>query len=518
MLETCDEAMIKLTRSRQSLEPVGPIVLRVNGLSKSFGAVSVLNDLSLTLKAGEVILLQGANGSGKTTLLNVLTGSLEPDSGLIEYSTNGSSLRFMFPRPWWRTDGPFDGFRPENLARMQIGRTWQDVRLFASQSLRDNIAVAAPNQPGENPFRALVSSRSSARETEIRSKVDARLASFGLAGRESSSADKISLGQSKRVAIARAVQAGARLLFLDEPLAGLDGDGVASVVELLHSLVREQGITLVIVEHVLNQRHLSSLTTAEWIMENGKVLQSPGNCSSRTMADNAVLANVTRPAWFSFLTPEGTKIIDEPLPRGGVLTRIKRRPLLPAATDPILSIRDLVVRRGYRRVVGLGDDGDTLGLSVDLYDDEIVLLQAPNGWGKSSLLDAIAGLLPTSKGDIVLNGKRLDRIAPWDRVKLGLSYLSANRPYFESLSAAENLALAKNLSSRSASDTATSSLSGGQRQRLALDALIGSKRRHHYLMLDEPFVGLDAGITRSVCQDLFAFTNKVPCLIALPLE
>jgi ABC-type branched-subunit amino acid transport system ATPase component len=498
-------------------EPAAPVILRVESLSKAFGAVSVLTGVELTLRAGEVVLLQGANGSGKTTLLNILTGSLEPDSGLIEYRTNGSPLRFVFPRQWWQAFNPFDRFKPESLARIQMGRTWQDVRLFGSQSLRDNIAVAAPSQPGENPLRALVSRTSSSHESEVSSYADARLASLGLAGRELSSADKISLGQSKRVAIARAVNAGARLLFLDEPLAGLDGDGVNDIVGILHALVREYGITLVIVEHVFNQSHLRSLTTSQWLLENGKLIQSFGNGHDHVTASISGGVNVNRPGWFSLLATPGSEIVDEPLPRGAVLTRIKSRTQGRAPSDPVLSIRNLVVRRGYRTVVGLGDTRDAPGLSLDLNGDEIALLQAPNGWGKSSLLECVAGLLPPAKGDFFLNGSSIARLAPWDRVNIGLSYLSSNRPYFERLSAAENLALAGIPIPDGALGAAISSLSGGQRQRVALEAIIRSKREHRYLLLDEPFVGLDADITRSVCQDLLALSAKVPCLIALPL-
>jgi branched-chain amino acid transport system ATP-binding protein len=517
MLERFQDTLIELHRQPQPPDSISTLILRAEGLSKSFGGVSVLKNLNLTLRTGEVVLLQGANGSGKTTLLNVLTGLLEPDSGLIEYWANGSSLRFAFPRRWWQAYNPFDGFKPENLARMQTGRTWQDVRLFGSLSLKDNIAVAAPGQPGENPFLALVSPKSYAREAEVSSNAKARLASLGLIGRELSSADKISLGQSKRVAIARAINAGARLLFLDEPLAGLDRDGIADVVELLHKLVQDHQTTLVIVEHVFNQPHLHSLTTTEWVMEKGKLFQSAGN--ERVFANslgNSVRSRINRPGWFPLLA-EGAEIVDESLPRGAVLTRIKKNHRRQTATDPVLKIRDLTVLRGSRMVVGTEDDGITRGLSLDLHSDEIVLLQAPNGWGKSSLLGAIAGLLPVSNGDIVLHGKSMARLAPWDRVRMGLSYLSSTRPYFEHLSASENLALANNALWRNASRVEISSLSGGQRQHLALKAVINSQRQHRYLMLDEPFVGLDADITRSVCQEILTFSAQVPCLIALPL-
>ena len=147
----------------------------------------------------------------------------------------GSANRFLagktprayrFPRGRWQDINPFDHFTPESVAREGVSRTWQDVRLFNAQFLRDNITVAEQGHPGENPILALFAPRlSSRREEKINRNANAMLARLGLAGREDSSADRISLGQSKRVAIARSVSAGARILFLDEPLAGLGSAG-----------------------------------------------------------------------------------------------------------------------------------------------------------------------------------------------------------------------------------------------------------------------------------------------------
>jgi branched-chain amino acid transport system ATP-binding protein len=131
-------------------------LMRAEGLRKSFGGQTVLDGVSLDLKQGEVVLLRGANGSGKTTLLNILTGNLEPDAGRIQLFTNGETEQFDFPRSWWQELNPLDRFLPERLAQEGVGRTWQDIRLFSTQSLQDNIAVATPDQIGENPIWAFL--------------------------------------------------------------------------------------------------------------------------------------------------------------------------------------------------------------------------------------------------------------------------------------------------------------------------------------------------------------------------
>ncbi len=220
-------------------------VLRVHGLSKSFGGQRVLDDLSIDLNQGEVVLLRGDNGAGKTTLLNILTGNLEPDAGVIQTHAQGFSESFSFPSRWWHNLNPFNHFTPERLAREGIGRTWQEVRLFSTADLLDNLCVAVPNQIGENPLSSLARyNRMATQEKTIRCNSQILLDKVGLAGRENSSADKISLGQSKRVAITRAVQAGAKILFLDEPLAGLDAKGIEEVLGLLKEISQSKNMTL----------------------------------------------------------------------------------------------------------------------------------------------------------------------------------------------------------------------------------------------------------------------------------
>src|SRR3712207_1248084 len=113
----------------------GPCLLEAEGLFKAFGGQIVLNRVDLELRQGEVVLLRGENGSGKTTLLNILPGNLEPDVGTIRYYADGTPRSYRFPRRWWQELNPFDHFTPEFVAREGIGRTWQEVRLFGTQSL-----------------------------------------------------------------------------------------------------------------------------------------------------------------------------------------------------------------------------------------------------------------------------------------------------------------------------------------------------------------------------------------------
>ena len=140
------------------------VLLRFKNLRKSFGGHNVLDGISGEIHRGDIILLRGDNGSGKTTLLNILTGCLEPDSGTIEITSPGpvdsnrqskiENQKFNFPRSRWEDLNPFQRFTPERVARLGIGRTWQDVRLFGSLDLADNIAAAAPDG-SDSPWAAL---------------------------------------------------------------------------------------------------------------------------------------------------------------------------------------------------------------------------------------------------------------------------------------------------------------------------------------------------------------------------
>jgi ABC-type branched-subunit amino acid transport system ATPase component len=473
-------------------ERTAPILLRAQGLSKAFGGQIILDSVNLELRQGEVVLLQGENGSGKTTLLNILTGNLEPDAGTIEYLADGTPRTYSFPRVWRQELNPFDHFTPEYVAREGIGRTWQDVRLFGAQSLHDNIAVAVPGHPGENPVLALLApGRSTKRETAIAAQADAMLAQLGLAERASSSADKISLGQSKRIAMARAIAGGARILFLDEPLAGLDRQGISDVLAFLESLVDNNTVTLVIVEHVFNQPYLRRLVTTDWILAEGRlaVLQ-PQNT-----APNPRPQTVSRPPWFSLLAGDDAEMIDEVLPRGAVLTRIRRPDRFQGPSRPILEISGLVVKRGTRTVLGLDENGDPTGLNLTLYEGEMIILQAPNGWGKSTLLDAIAGIIPVSAGEIRLDGTVLDHLPTWERVRKGLRALASDQNTFPSLRVKEVMQLVGNPDGvsefKSLADRICSSLSGGERQRVALFAIPPGKVG----IYDEPFSALDRNNT-----------------------
>lgn len=507
------------TRPSRRVGALRDLILRAEGLRKAFGGQEVLRDVTLQLRRGEVVLIRGANGSGKTTLLNLLTGHLAPDAGVIHVTAIERSAVFTFPTPWWQKLHPFDPFVPEHLARLGIGRTWQETRLFATQSLRANLALAAPAQLGESPLWAVLR-RGTVRRQEARLREEAGrgLAALGLGDRAESSADRVSLGQAKRVGIARAVQAGTRLLFLDEPLAGLDDDGIATLLELLETLCRTERLTLVLVEHALNLRRVLPLATTVWTLAEGRLeSESP----ARVGAGLGLAAGEATASWLAQLTGPGT-VEETRLPGRAVLTRWSPPDgeRAGAAEEPVLEVADLVVCRGRRMVVGRTDaDGTTRGFSLTLRRGDVAVLRAPNGWGKSTVLEAIAGLTPASSGAVRVRGQSVERRSAWERRRQGLSLLQARSHTFPGLKVREALRVAgvrePPAEVQSLLDRRCADLSGGEKQRVALACALDVAGLH-VALLDEPFTALDLPTLRRVWARIANSRTNYGLLVAVP--
>lgn len=514
---TTTQSVVHQTTPREKQDALAGrnTVLSIRNLRRAFGGQIVLDGASAELREGEVVLLRGNNGSGKTTLLNILSGNLEPDAGSIQLQVNGAAEHFRFPRRWWENVNPFDHFTPERVAREGVGRTWQDVRLFSSLSLADNIAVAAPAQSGESPLNILLRhGRVRRDEHGNRQSTSNQLKALGLGDRADSSADRISLGQTKRVAIARAVQAGARILFLDEPLAGLDAQGIDSVLEILRQLAREHRVTLIIVEHVFNIPRILDLADTVWTLEDGKIaVQSP----------TAVRAqhSTTRPtdiiAWMRQLLGEQTVVTQESVPGGAVLWKLRTKAREGAEEQsPLFEVRGLRVRRGNRLVIGKDVSPQAeRGLSFTIADGEIAVLQAPNGWGKTTLASAIAGIIPVAEGEVFFRGTPITRLPAWKRSQQGIGLVPSRDSLFSSLTVNECRSIAGRDNGELPHildvNRPVGSLSGGERQR----AVLALARRSDFGIYDEPLSAIDHEIVEQ-CFRRIAKSGHRAILILLP--
>lgn len=442
------------------------VVLEAKGLTKSFGGNAVLTGVDFKLHRGEVVLLQGANGSGKTTLLNILTGNLKPDGGTMRKAAT-------------------------------LGRTWQDVRLFASQTLSDNIAMATPRQSGENPLKALFLARKTRREERRNAaEVADLLQKMGLTDRAGVAGSDAKIAEAKFVAMFRAIRAGAKVLFLDEPLAGLDHAEMEAVLDTLRGLVKQHGLTLVVIEHALNIPKILQIATTVWTLKNGKL-----TIGTTDTADEATGGELRE--WLRSLAHDGT-LREINLPGGAHLAIASRR----AESPPVLAVKDYKVNRGARPVIAEP-------VSFTLKEGDIAILEAPNGWGKSTLLESIAGLVPAVSGTIELQGKDVTLMPAWKRSLMGLRLNRASGTLFTRATVLENTQLNHGVDSilPMLASRKAGSLSGGETRRLSFElALADSQTR--ILMLDEPIQALDTTESMRVHRSLSK--TKITVLLTTP--
>lgn len=207
-------------------------LLQISGVSKYFGGVPALQEVSFSAVAGQVTALIGPNGAGKTTLLNCLSGVLPPDQGAIRF--NGKNLT---------------GLPAHQVAQLGIARTFQNLRLFPRLSILDNVLCGLTVQAQESLWQALFRPPGLRhQERRLRLKALEALDTFGLTGKADLPAGVLPYGDKKRVELARAFVSQPVLTLLDEPVAGLNPEETAEIAGLLRHL-RQQGKTMLLVEH-----------------------------------------------------------------------------------------------------------------------------------------------------------------------------------------------------------------------------------------------------------------------------
>jgi branched-chain amino acid transport system ATP-binding protein len=195
------------------------VLLEVRNLSRSFGGLVAVNDVSFALQAGRITALIGPNGAGKTTCFNLVAGAMRPTGGQVLFEGR-----------------PIRNTQPEIVCRMGIARTFQIVRPMRDMSVLENAMVGAFSWTRN--------------VSEARSKAYESLESVGLADKANARTDKLTLPDRKMLETARALSTRPRLLLLDEVMAGLRPTEAAGVVRVLQRLA-ERGLTILLVEHVM---------------------------------------------------------------------------------------------------------------------------------------------------------------------------------------------------------------------------------------------------------------------------
>jgi branched-chain amino acid transport system ATP-binding protein len=206
--------------------------LAITSLSKAFGGVKAIADVSLTVPQGSLTAVIGPNGAGKTTLFNLVTNLYAADSGGVDF--HGASLL---------------GRRPAEIAAMGLIRTFQAARIFPGMTARENALAGAHLHLRVPAWQQMLWLGAARREEKnLAAKADALLELVGLAQFRDATATDLPMGGQKLLEVVRALMAGPQLLLLDEPAAGLNDAETADLAELLRA-VRDSGITVIVVEH-----------------------------------------------------------------------------------------------------------------------------------------------------------------------------------------------------------------------------------------------------------------------------
>jgi ABC-type branched-subunit amino acid transport system ATPase component len=242
-------------------------ILDISNVSKTFDGVKAVDRLSLTLEEQQIASLIGPNGAGKTTLFNLLCGFLPVDGGSVVFRKRS-----------------LGGIAPYGIARLGIGRTFQDLRLIRKVSVLDNVMLGFRNQAGEGVLHALAGWKTKREEQRNLDKARGLLEFVGLADKAAGLAEALSYGQQKLLTLACCLAMDAQLLLLDEPVAGIEPETSRRILDLLQEL-RSQGKTIFLIEH--NLEAVRAVSDFVVVMDEGRKIAE--GTPEAVMQDPAVL-------------------------------------------------------------------------------------------------------------------------------------------------------------------------------------------------------------------------------------
>jgi len=207
-------------------------LVEATNATMQFGGLKAVNDITMHIDESEIVALIGPNGAGKTTFFNMLTGIYKPTSGTLTFG-----------------GAPVAGKKPNQICKMGIARTFQNIRLFANMTTLENVMVGRHTRSKAGPLQAILRGPKFKREEQA--TVDealARLRFVGLADKANELAKNLPYGAQRRLEIARALATEPKLLLLDEPAAGMNPQESAELTTLVGK-IRQSGVTVLLIEH-----------------------------------------------------------------------------------------------------------------------------------------------------------------------------------------------------------------------------------------------------------------------------
>jgi ABC-type branched-subunit amino acid transport system ATPase component len=455
--------------------------------------VRAVDGVSLEVPAGSIQGLIGPNGAGKTTLVNLVTGYLPYQSG----------RAFL-------EDDELTGLAAHRVAALGVARTFQNIRLFRDLSALDNVLVGMHTHRADDTIAqlAVVPAFRHGRgvlATEARRLMETTgLDPTKVATRP---AGTLPYGAQRRLEIARALALQPRLLILDEPAAGMNPSEKQSMRELIERL-NADGLTILLIDH--DMRLVMGVCDRVAVLNFGRKIAdgTPEEVSTDAGVIKAYLGTGSEREVSSAPGAVGVEAVAE-VAKAGAATKTRTEP-----ESAILEISDLWVRYGAVNAVR--------GVSLRVAPDEVVALIGANGAGKSTILNALSGLIRPSSGSAVFDGLDLTTAKPSTIVRHGLVQVPEGRETLARQTVLENLELATwarrdgAQASRNIEEVMkrfpilgerrnlrAGTLSGGEQQMLALAR--GLLARPRLLLLDEPSLGL----APQIVDEVFAAIEEI---------
>ena len=230
-------------------------MLQVENVTMQFGGVVAVNDLSMEVREGEIVAIIGPNGAGKTTAFNVITGVYAPTNGRVNF--DGNCVVENYPHGKMKKNylGEHAGLyshvkepTPDELTGLGMARTFQNIRLWKSMTVFDNVLVAKHLKRSSNLFSATFRSNR-AEEARQRKETLELLEIVGLADVKDELATSLPYGKQRRLEIARALATQPKLLLLDEPAAGMNPQETQELTQFIGQIRKDFGVTILLIEH-----------------------------------------------------------------------------------------------------------------------------------------------------------------------------------------------------------------------------------------------------------------------------
>jgi ABC-type branched-subunit amino acid transport system ATPase component/ABC-type branched-subunit amino acid transport system permease subunit len=450
-------------------------ILSIQGLSKRFGSIVTQDDVSIDVSRVGLHSLIGPNGAGKTTLFNLLTGILRADRGSILFE--GQSIGHL---------------PPHRRARLGLARSFQILSVFPNLTTFENVRIAV--QASERQWYGFW--RDAYADEAASGRVWSLLDAVGLADRAADLCSSLSHGEKRLLEIAVSLATDAKLLLLDEPLAGLAETDRQVVGALIRKLSTTHAVLLI--EHDIDR--VLAMSDRITVLHQGRLI-----------ADGKPAEVARNPAVIAAYLGQA---------HGAPPVRTARAPV--AANDARPTVAPLLQLEGVQ--AGYGGGTVLEGIDLTVLPGEVVAVLGRNGVGKTTALRAITGTVPPSAGRIIFDGRNVAGLRPDAINRLGISLVPEGRRLFPNLTVQENLKLAWRPGGASMEEifdlfpklrslvrSRAENLSGGERQMVSISRALMVPSR--LILLDEPFEGLAPAVVQEVREAVAKLTTRASLVI-----